>query len=211
MKGSKIPLRVNRCPSDLPFCAIRDGGDYCSVTRDLSRFTCQPLSFLFQCTDAGYFPDPTDCTSYYICVPFGNGNHYNPVRYSCGENSIYNSRLRRCTPLTQNTPCNTVNCVDGTSAFLTFPGNSQYFYNCVERSVRVPSGKIPVVYRCLSTVSGNPATFVNGTCSYLCPSTGRFEVPDRSKDFLQCNSQRVPILNECPGNLAFDTTVSLCK
>lgn len=200
---------MNRCPLDRPFCNIGSHVDSCYTQRDLSRFTCQPLQFLFQCTDAGYFPDPTDCSSYYLCEPFFN--RFNPIRKTCPEGLGYDTRLRRCTAISTNNPCRTISCENGTSEFLTWPGNTQYFYNCVDRSVNVPSGKIPVIYRCPGVASGTIPAFnpTSRTCTYVCNS-GRTWVPESITEFYQCNPGLPALFARCPHEFRFNTANSQC-
>lgn len=186
--------------------------DSCHTQRDLSRFTCQPLQFLFQCTDGGYFPDPTDCSSYYLCEPFMN--RFNPIRKACPESLVYDSRLRRCITISTNNPCRTISCDNGTTEFMTYPGNSQYFYNCVDRSVNVPSGKIPVIYRCPGVGSGTNPAFneTTKTCNFICAgnSAGRMWVPDSIREFHQCNSGLQASFERCPQEFRFNTANSQC-
>lgn len=201
---------MNRCPLDLPFCNIGSHVDSCHTQRDLSRFTCQPLQFLFQCTDAGYFPDPTDCSGYYICEPFFD--RFNPTRKTCPENLIYDTRIRRCAGISTSNPCRTITCENGTSEFQLYPGNAQYFYNCVDRSISVPSGKIPVVYRCPGVGSGTNAAFnaVSKTCTYACSGSGRMWVPDAVREFYQCTAGQQALFERCPQEFRFNTANSQC-
>lgn len=165
-----------------------------------------PLPFLFQCTDLGYFPDPTDCTRYYICTKSTiNPNRYIPLHRVCDIGLIYNANTRKCVSPTNTAICRTVSCKNGTSDFKVFPGYGQYFYNCVERSIRVDSGKTPVMYRCPgpSNVVFNSTT---GDCAYACgssSSSGRMMIPDKTNEFFQCNYGSQAILERCPNGLRF--------
>uniref|UniRef100_A0A336M7V1 CSON010835 protein n=1 Tax=Culicoides sonorensis TaxID=179676 RepID=A0A336M7V1_CULSO len=212
-RGIKFPLSISRCPLDRPFCTIGSYVDSCHVQRDLSRPTCIPLPFLFQCTDAGYFPDPTDCSSYYICEPFMD--RFNPTRKTCPDGLIYDPRSRRCFVMSTTYPCRTITCENGTSSFQAYPGNPQYFYNCVERSVTVPSGKIPVLYRCPGIATGNTAVAFNpnlNKCVYNCggSSSGRVWVPDAAREFYQCNYGQQALLERCPRDFTFNAQNSQC-
>ncbi|XP_063708270.1 uncharacterized protein LOC134836917 [Culicoides brevitarsis] len=209
-RGLSTPLSVNRCPTDRPFCNIGTHVDSCHTQRDPSRFTCQPLPFLFQCTDAGYFPDPMDCSSYFICEPFEN--RFNPTRKTCPEGLVYESRLRRCTAVSVNNPCRTITCENGTSDFQAYPGNAGYFYNCVDRSINVPSGKIPVIYRCPTAGSGTNVAFnaTTRTCSYACNGSGRMWVSDAAREFYQCTSGKQALLERCPQDFRFNSNNGLC-
>lgn len=206
-RGLQTPLSINRCPLDRPFCYIGPHVDSCHTQRDLSRFTCQPLQFQFQCTAPGYFPDPNDCSSYYICEPFAN--RFNPSRRTCLEGLAYDSRARRCVSISTSNPCRTISCENGSSDFQVYPGNAGYFFNCVDRSVNVPSGKIPVVYRC-PTALGCAFNATSGTCNYACGGSGRMVVSDSAREFYQCNVGQQALLERCPRNFVFNNINSQC-
>lgn len=211
-KHSPTPIKIRECPSTTPYCTTRDGNDYCTASRDINRSSCFLDKYVFECTDAGYFPDPTDCNAYYVCVPRYGDSQFNAERIECGENSSYNSKVRRCAPphVTSN-PCNVINCRNGSSAFEPYPSNSQYFYNCVEKSTKEMSGKQPVMYRCPSTLTGTPAAFGNGTCTYSCPGRGRYEVTDSRYNFIECSAARaIGRLEECPYGHEFNSTNGRC-
>lgn len=206
------PVSINICPTTGPFCKSGFKNDYCDTTRDPARFMCQPLSFLFHCTDVGYFPDPIDCTAYYICVPVPSmTNHFNAERRSCDTGLIYNGNTRKCVVPNNSILCRTVNCEQSTSEFKTFPGYTQYFYNCVERSIRIPSGKIPVMYRCPgpTNVAFNSTS---NTCYYNCNgwSQGRIAIPDKADEFYQCNYGSQALLESCPKPYLFSAARSIC-
>lgn len=51
---------------------------------------------LFKCTKDGYFRDPSDCSTFYYCVPQGNGEFARHT-YSCGENAAFDENTKTCT------------------------------------------------------------------------------------------------------------------
>lgn len=50
----------------------------------------------FQCTKAGYFRDPKDCSKFYLCVEQGQGE-FARHSYTCGENSAFDESTTTCT------------------------------------------------------------------------------------------------------------------
>jgi hypothetical protein len=85
-----------------------------------------------QCTDAGLFPDPTNCTAYFVCDGSAQA-----VRRVCPLGTYYNSSYRYCEPgtcLMGETPTSkpTTKTLQCTSSSDTFPdpSNCHRYFRC---------------------------------------------------------------------------------
>lgn len=72
-----------------------------TTTTTLPTTTEEP----FMCTSTGRFPDPTNCSNYYMCSPRATGGFYQYL-YNCPGGALFNSVTRLCT-LSANVTCGT--------------------------------------------------------------------------------------------------------
>ncbi|XP_046995362.1 probable endochitinase [Schistocerca americana] len=105
---------IDGTPPATPVVNVCPTGTYCSadcslecletvpcVTTTISPTTEQP----FVCTSTGRFPDPTNCSNYYMCSPISTGGFYQYL-YNCPGGSLFDSVRRLCT-LSTNVTCGT--------------------------------------------------------------------------------------------------------
>lgn len=76
----------------------------------------------------------------------------------------------------------------------------------------MPSGKIPVLYRCPGEAGGTNAAFdgATKTCKYACSGSGRWWVSDAVKQFYQCAAGRQALLERCPEEFRFNSANAQC-
>lgn len=82
----------------------------CKKTRRTTVATPPPDTV---CQSEGYFPDPTDCGKYYLCVP--NGDQWTVYYYNCGAGTVFDPTTNNC-----NFPYNVPGCED-------YPGKANIF------------------------------------------------------------------------------------
>ncbi|KAF4519953.1 hypothetical protein B566_EDAN005452, partial [Ephemera danica] len=68
----------------------------------------------FECPDEGFFADPKDCSKFYRCVNYGNGNGYAAFEFKCSEGTVFDESIIACNhPWAVNGPCSATQVSSG--------------------------------------------------------------------------------------------------
>lgn len=188
--------------------------DYCSNRPDSQRRVCADQlpqkETDFYCTSEGYFPDPTNCSSYIICYLDNTGTLV-PRRYNCpNKHFIFNYYgNKECSSYSNPPPslCPVLNCTNDFNSFLkVYPRNTQYYYFCLPDSSGI--GK-PIVFRC-----ENGWTFNGQRCVYSCPREGNFALSGNNTEFISCFQQSTPrsyLIRSCPQDFVYNSRLGHCQ
>nr|QKV49919.1 insect intestinal mucin 3 [Locusta migratoria] len=124
----------------------------------------------FICLETGKFPDPTNCSRYYVCSPKSSGGFYT-LQFSCPASSLFNPSTKQCsssftcpnTGLTGTSNSTESLVVTTTSRPFTCeepgrfadPVDCKSYYVCSPKS---SGGFYELHYQCPSTSAFNPTT-----------------------------------------------------
>lgn len=99
----------------------------------------------FQCSDIGTYPDPYDCTVYYICEPVAEG--FKKTKMKCSKGS-FNSATSSCGYQMSSTSCITTPIPLCQSIFQMgpVPDNLNIFYICIPNDA--DHTLAPSLFRC---------------------------------------------------------------
>ncbi|KAJ6646175.1 hypothetical protein Bhyg_01386 [Pseudolycoriella hygida] len=149
---------------DRPHC--NEGG--CTATQSAECV----VSEVFRCTDAGYFPDPQDCTKYHLCAAAGATDGA-VATYKCPNGYTYNTETTLCK---LNGYCYKVNCTGDPFGYTIYPGNYTFYASC-------RGDDVPWILRCpkLNVFSVNESK-----CVFQCPFEGRIADPDSQLRYYEC-------------------------
>lgn len=204
------------CGKSQPFCAVSEKGDSCS-TVDTCATSQGGAGSPFQCTGLGYFPNPSNCSSYYFCSLNADKTEYVPTLFNCPNGNVFSpssgSYCTRYNSWLNN--CKTVNCANAlknvTQSYvkITYGLSQQYYALCITGGD--PSN--PLIFVCpantVPNISGFPAT-----CEYRCWRTGFFENTLDSSRYFECylnNFLRYESVERtCPQGSSFDSGRSEC-
>nr|ABV44751.1 peritrophin-like protein [Phlebotomus papatasi] len=202
--GADPPVSSQSCAErnpNTPYCTKT----YCSATPDDSNPSCKdPQKSDFTCTGEGYFPDPDQCTRYYICP----GPLQDAVAYDCPTNYVYKSKERGCGRRVNALDCATVDCSKTPNEFGVYKNDPAYYYFCLSDK----NTKKTVVMKCLDEVNSQYDPNV-GECTFRCSKEGKFV------DVLDCTKYNVCYKVgstfqvdsvQCPTGYFFDPVGSKC-
>ncbi|KAG8229755.1 hypothetical protein J437_LFUL007053 [Ladona fulva] len=161
-------------------------GDYCDdSTASCTNKIPSSCPADFTCMDSGYYPDPSDCTKYYICYP--SDNIFLASAQYCAANQVYSTSKKICVPKIKLSDCHTVKCPAGVVQHAVFPGDASYYVICRD-------GKPEYV---------------------TCKSAGRMPDPDHCNQYYECTagwlgSKFTLTSHSCPPGLGFNKATLLC-
>lgn len=160
----------------------------------------------FVCTYKGRFPNPSDCSAYYLCAYDFSGKLF--LTYmTCPGNLVFNPHSQFCTSPdkyncvpTTTTPIPTPNECESEGNF-PYPGDCTKYYMCISVS---PGNFLKVDMTCPEPTFFNPDPAVSAcTRDYVCPippcNDGGFLCASASS-FYECDPNNVPIeqVQNCP-------------
>lgn len=157
----------------------------------------------FKCTDKGYFPDPSDCAKYQICVE--KGDSLAAAEQYCAANQVYSSSKKMCVPKLRLSDCHQVSCPAKNTVITAFPGEKSYYVICV-------NGSPDYVFFCGIGKEYNPS---KNTCEVVCHETGRLPDVDCTKYF-ECTPNRLNTAftmtsHECPSGTYYVHASQACE
>lgn len=169
---SFIEVALINCHQPTPWCDSDTGT--CSADESLAcAQTAGVIVSNFTCMRDGYFPDLSDCVTFYQClgdVPYmfkciGKNHHYMPYHQACK----YSSTTRPCA--NYNAPCSGLN-----GRKVAIESTSNLFFECV-------GGKPFSVDRCIGAYVFSNST---QTCVPSCPRAGLFPSDEDCTKYYSC-------------------------
>lgn len=141
----------------------------------VTKVPCKKLNYKFTCPGEGYYPDPYNCSKFFIC----SGSNQIAVHGSCfDKEAFYNPKLQVCEA--------NISCHNFTSNGLCYlkdrtiqvhPLDKRFYFLCSEDS--------HVLKKCAETHIFNPFTL---RCEISCNQPGKLVDPENNKCFYDCVS-----------------------
>ncbi|CAD7089576.1 unnamed protein product [Hermetia illucens] len=158
-------------------------------------------SSTFRCTSRGQFPDPLDCSRYYLCDGAGTNKAY---AYVCPSNFVYDSKSGLC----KRTTCLTIDCSKTPNKYVIFGGDPSILAYCLDNG----SNKETILFRCPDTQSMqyDPNTL---QCTYRCSIEGRFADRLDCRSFYECYREGGVLQakhQKCPEGYSYDQVAGIC-
>ncbi|KAE8747955.1 hypothetical protein FOCC_FOCC005345, partial [Frankliniella occidentalis] len=198
-----VPVSNVTCGEEAPYCVSG------TCRPDLpADSTCAPIpapESKFQCYSDGYFPDPSSCNRYHLCV----GSK--AFDYDCPRGLVYDQTRALCTP---SATCAVFNCRGRVGQYQLYqPDNTLYALCITEDSKDALVASCPPGHR---LKSDNP---LDVHCEAFCAKVGRFADPADTTGaaYLECLASYVrgelvgPISSSCPVGSLFDELSERCK
>ncbi|XP_052129911.1 myrosinase 1 [Frankliniella occidentalis] len=184
------PIQVDNCPAEAPYCS---NGACVSTPADLSCVLPPPASFDFKCSGDGYFPDPSSCRRYWLCV---GGSAF---RYDCAAEAVYSHARADCV-FSTDVPCSTAAC-DGPS-YQPYAQSLEIYFYCKD------------AVNANAEVAACPPNHVvdsTGHCVLTCTSAGRLPVESNGTMYYECSKTfSKPFLRACPSGSTFNVEKQRC-
>lgn len=127
---------------DRPFCS---NGACTAVAPD----NCLPA---FRCTDAGYYPDPLNCSRYHLCGEAG-AIGTSMATYECPNGFVYNPVTTMCKLSAAPGDCALINCTADPFGYVLYPADNTFFASCTP-------DEDPLMLKCPQYHVYNPAAFL---------------------------------------------------
>ena len=189
------PLAVVNCndtSTTTPYCT-----DVSGTCTTVPPIACAPTGN-FTCVRDGTFPDPTDCTRYYVCL------NSIPYAYKCDRPGLnYDSSREACASAVT---CYTFNCRGKHGVKIAYGKTANIFAYCV-------NGSAYVVDRCPGNYELNADT---QKCEPVCSSEGNIPDVARCNKYYKCvkrdaySSSYTITSEECPQSYGFDSRSLRC-
>ncbi|XP_075216623.1 uncharacterized protein LOC142321955 [Lycorma delicatula] len=193
--GTVSKKYIFQCPSSNPYCDI-DSGACRSTSKDP---TCAPISHEFICSEDGYYPNPTNCRKYYICV---KGVAYS---FDCSNigTGYYNSKSQNCE---YQYSCYYISCYGKSGVKVPYPYDSSYYGYCYNDEL-ITFEKCPGSFQ-LDTVKGY--------CVPVCSEEGYQGDPYDCSKYYKCSYETSSYIltlkhNKCPKDQLFDSVNEVCS
>lgn len=109
------------CSDNAPYCDEITGTCVSSMK---TAFKCA-RSASFICLKDGYFPHPSDCSKYFLCL------NYKSYEFQCKSEYYYNFRTHSCDPYRYDKQCNMFNCKGHNGFKIPYSRDSSIYAYCV--------------------------------------------------------------------------------
>ncbi|KAJ6645646.1 hypothetical protein Bhyg_00853, partial [Pseudolycoriella hygida] len=128
----ETPIFTINCSSSTPYC---DKGHCVATPGDCSMKTEKTKKTSILCTSKGVFPEPSDCTTWHICLEVGSNSSVS----KCLNGGIFDSKKKSCVQAPTNDPsiCKTISCDGVANGFVTFSANPAYYAYCFTSAIGV--------------------------------------------------------------------------
>ncbi|XP_034248773.1 myrosinase 1-like [Thrips palmi] len=194
------PLRTTACPAATPYCSA---GACVATLSDDACIAPPAASTAFTCNGDGYYPDPSNCRRYWLCVA---GKAY---QYSCNDfaGTVYSQRRAMCVPSSEAT-CSTVACSNAlVGVYQRFPQDPEVYVVC-----RDAVAANALVAACPPNYTVDAAT---GDCVLTCLAEGRLADRDNNTRYYECvqtgtNTFSQPRLLMCPEGSTYSADRQRC-
>ncbi|XP_058128573.1 uncharacterized protein LOC131292847 [Anopheles ziemanni] len=144
--------------------------------------------------EAGYYPDPTNCTRYLIC----DSNQKAYAQTCAVANNVYQQETASCILKRRSSDCFQVDCkaAKNLEKWFQYTPSPQFYFLC--------SAAGPFMSKCPE----NEIFDVNTKqCEFQCSSVGRFPYPGEEKKYYECvetsTSKIQKFEQTCPGTMIF--------
>ncbi|CAO1400925.1 unnamed protein product [Diamesa serratosioi] len=158
------------CPTGT-YCKVTTTNDVTFEGQCLPDLTCTTI---FYCDDAGIYPNPSDCQSYYQC----SAKAAAPVLKTCYSGGVFSpSAAGYCTPRIGNLNCFTLTCpTTGGGQLIKFGNTQRYYAQC-------SPGSPPLMRACPKGSNFKEAT---KKCEYVCLGLGNFPHLEDAQKYFTC-------------------------
>jgi len=129
----------------------------------------------FRCTDAGYYPNPLNCSRYHLCSGAG-AEGPGVATYECPSGFVYNPLTTMCKLSASPSDCATIDCSADPIGYVLYPADNKFFASC-------DPGEEPLVLKCPQDNVYVPSEY---RCVFKCPREGRIADPLDKTKFYEC-------------------------
>ncbi|XP_034242079.1 myrosinase 1-like [Thrips palmi] len=192
------PLTTTACPAATPYCSA---GACVATPPDDSCVSAPSASSDFVCNGDGYYPDPSSCQRYWMCVA---GKAY---QYRCSDRTVYSQRHAMCVPSSEAT-CTTVSCSAAlVGVYQRYAADPEVYVVC-----RDAVAANALVAACPPSFTVDAAS---GACVLTCLAEGRLADRDNSTRYYECiqtgtDTFSQPRLLQCPPGSTFSAERQRC-
>ena len=200
------PTHKKLCPLPIPYCVTY--GNQGSCSSKLAPGTHNDT--VNSCTSAGFFPDPRDCTAFYICT----SDREHGIPRNCPDGEIFSEVTSRCKKPSSSAECMTVNCATsmGNGVFSPYGISKKYFAYCDTPAHPNDLENISM-YQCANGAEFDRTPSVS-KCIFRCKSIGKFENSLDQSTYYNCYSSGKDAtgkLEECPNGWHFHFATQGCN
>uniref|UniRef100_A0A1L8E477 Putative peritrophin-like protein n=2 Tax=Nyssomyia neivai TaxID=330878 RepID=A0A1L8E477_9DIPT len=195
--------KVTQCESERRYC-----------NRDLKMCVSDPPagqgeclegpSTNFNCMAAGFFPHPTDCSTFYECLDNGIA-----FENSCPPGYSWSGNEMACHQKLTPTDCGTFNCRPYPDTFQRLTSNAAYYAYC---GFIVNSQQEILIFKCPRV--NEVFNLTKLTCEFSCPEEKLYADPDNASYYYLCyksGSNFVYQYKQCTGGRIFSEPDQICK
>ncbi|XP_047113313.1 cell wall protein DAN4-like [Schistocerca piceifrons] len=156
------------CWTDIP-CTTTASPSTSTTALPTSTVTTPPTTTAepFVCSEAGRFPDPANCSLYYLCSPKSSGGFYT-MHFACPPPSLYNPNTRQCSV---SFTCSPAELLDNSSSTVsTIVTSTSQPFTCEESGRFADPEDCKSYYLCSPKSSGGFYQI-----HYQCPPTSAYD------------------------------------
>ena len=175
----ELPFGSRTCPTG-QYCQVDGTGSLKGSCKTDVTNSCNGIN-TYKCSAVGTFPNPSDCTSYYVCSENEAGDGLDVEAKTCFTGYVFSPLVSGyCALRFGNLNCFTLTCpTTGGTQYIKY-GNTLRYYGICEPN------KTPVIESCprgsIFKRSGDK------NCEYVCPGFGNFP---NSEDQIQSHRKQM--------------------